>query len=178
MAFNTGHRVNHDACHSLLLLCFPRRFMTRRRLYCWGHGPHAVTNSAGDPMDHGCASHSGGESQPDLAGGHVCAEARNLRQPLVERRTSVPEAVRGASQAAVTGLHRPARTIIPTYRGAIKGRLRALAAHLVQAPALAMAIVTPLLNVTTRIVVGASLALVMDDAPVREQRPVVLIHRG
>ena len=43
----------------------------------------------------------------------------------------VPLAVRGAHEAAVTGLHWPTRTIIPAYRRTIEGRLRALAAHFV-----------------------------------------------
>src|SRR5450759_2398429 len=167
MAFNTGHRVNYDACH-WLLLCFPRRLTARRRWYCCGHRPHAVANRARDPMNHGCARHGGGDSQPDLAGGYVRAEARNCGQPVVERRAGIPEAVRGAAQTAVTGLHRPACTIIPTYRGTIESRFRTLAAHFVQTPAPAMAFVIPFLNVTTSVIVGAPLTLVMDDASVRE----------
>src|ERR1039457_6194437 len=61
MAFNTGHRVNHDACHRLLL-SFPRRLIARRRWYCAGHDPRAVTNSANDPMDNGCAGYGAGHS--------------------------------------------------------------------------------------------------------------------
>src|ERR1035441_3030445 len=142
MAFNTGHRVNYDACH-WLLLSFPRRLTARRRWYCSGDRPH-------------------------LAGGYVGAEARNCGQPVVERRAGIPEAVRGAAQTAVTGLHRPAYTIIPTYRGTIESRLRTLAAHFVQTPAPAMAFVIPFLNVTTSVIVGAPLTLVMDDASVGE----------
>src|SRR5208282_979507 len=105
MAFNTGHRVNHDACHRLLL-SLPRRLIVCRRWYCWRHGPHAVTNGASDPMDHGCASHNGGESQPDLAGGHVCTKAWNRGQPVIERRTGIPETMGGATQTSMTSLHR------------------------------------------------------------------------
>src|SRR5208282_3723988 len=129
-------------------------------------------------MHYGCASHGRGDSQPDLAGGHVCAEARNGGEPVVERRARIPETVRGACQAAVARLDRPTRTIIPTHRGTIESRLWPFAAHLVQAPAPAMAFVIPFLNVTAGVVVGASFALVMDNASVGEERTVELVQCG
>ena len=77
----------------------------------------------------------------------------------------------------------PARTgqLVPSFQrtdGAVEGRFRALAAHLVQAPALAVAFVAPLLHETAGVVVGAALALIVDDAAVGEQRTVVLVERG
>src|SRR5512135_626675 len=138
MAFNARHRVNHDAGHTFLLLFFfPWRLIARRRWLVSRPGPHAVTNGAGDSMDDGSASYGGGHSDSDLACGYICGKTRDLRQSLIERRTSVPETVRSAGQATVTGFDWPARAVVPPHRGAVKGGFRSLATHLIKTPALA-----------------------------------------
>ena len=71
------------------------------------------------------------------------------------------------------GLDRPAGRVVVADRGAVVIRLRTLAAHLEKAPALAMAFVAPGLHIAAGIVVGAALALVVDQLPVGKQRAVV-----
>ena len=75
------------------------------------------------------------------------------------------------------GLHRPACPVVPAHGRAVVGRLRALAAHLVEAPALAVAFVAPVLHVAAGVVMGPALALVVNELSVGEERPVVLVQR-
>ena len=65
---------------------------------------------------------------------------------------------------------RPARAVVPAHVGAVVGRRRALAAHLVEAVALAVALVAPLLDEQPGVEVGPPLALVVDQVAVGEQR--------
>ncbi len=106
------------------------------------------------------------------------AEAGNVGQAVVKRRHVIPEARRGAGDAAVSGADRPTGVIVPLHHRTVEGRRRALAAHLVQTPAFAMPFVAPLGDESAGVVVRAALALIVNDAAVGEQRPVVLIERG
>ncbi len=136
--------------------------------------PDLVANDGADRMRGRQADHRPHGHPADLLGRRLHAEARHVGQPFVERRLVVPEVMRRARDAAVTGLHRPAGAAVPPDRRAVERRLRPLAAHLVEAPAIAGALVIPLLDEAAGVVVRAPLALVVDHVAVGEQRPVVL----
>lgn len=76
----------------------------------------------------------------------------------------------------MSGFHRPARAAIPAYGWTVIGGLRPLAAHLVQAPALAMSLVSPILDKAARVVVRSTLTLIMNDVSVSEQGAVIGIE--
>src|ERR1039458_4031076 len=170
MAFNASHWIDYDACHTVLL-CLLLWFFGPR---C---GPHAVSNRAGDSMNDSRSRYSRCDPDADLLGTDVCPESRNVRQPLVERRLGLPEVVPATADAAVPGLHRPARAIVESHGRAVERCFRAFAPHLVEAPPPAIALVPPLLWVASSIIMRPPLALVVDDPPIGKQRTVVLIHR-
>src|SRR5450755_3458933 len=159
MAFNASHWIDYDACHTLLL-CLLLWFLGP------GCGPPAVSNCAGDSMNDSRSSYSRRDPDADLPGTDVCPESRNVRQPLVERRLGLPEVVPAAADAAVPGLHRPARAVVESHGRAVERCFRAFAPHLVEAPPLAMAFVAPLLCIASGIVMRTPLALVVDDPPI------------
>lgn len=74
--------------------------------------------------------------------------------------------------------NRPAGVVIPLNDWAVKCRRRAFASHLVQAPSLAMSLLAPLGDEPPRIEVRSALALIVNDAAIREQRAIVLIEGG
>src|SRR5208337_4876420 len=86
--------------------------------------------------------------------------------------------MRSAGDATVARFYRPTGSIVPPDGWAVISRLRSLAPHLVKAVALTVTLVAPFLHKTSRIVVRATLALVVDDVAVSEQRAVILIERG
>jgi hypothetical protein len=130
---------------------------------------------ADDLGDHGSGNDSSADPA-DLFGLDVDAEAGNLGQAIVEGRLGVPEAGRGAGNAAVAGFNGPTGGAVPLHAGAVVVGLGAFAAHLVEAPALARALVAPLFNVAAGVVVGAALTLVVDEVAVSEERPAVLVE--
>ena len=65
-------------------------------------------------------------------------------------------------------IHRPTRSIIPADGRTVISGFRTFAAHLIEAIALSVAFVSPLLNKTARIIVSSPLALVMNDVAVSE----------
>ena len=62
--------------------------------------------------------------------------------------------------------------------GQLKVACRSLAAHLVQAPAFAVPFIAPFGDEAAGVVMCAPLALIVDDAAIGEQGPVILIERG
>ena len=125
-------------------------------------GGHAV----GGEHRRGAADDPGAD--PVRRGLH--AESRHGRQAPIERRHRVPEVALGAADAAVSGAHRPARALVPAHHGAVVEGGWALAAHLVEAPAVAVPLVAPLLHELPRVEVGAALAVVVDARAVGEER--------
>src|SRR5450755_341830 len=126
--------------------------------------------------------HQGGDSHDqadaDRLSGRVGTEPGHVGEPTVERARVRPEVVRRAADAGPAGLHRPAGPVVPAHVRTVVSSDRALAAHLVQAITLAVALIAPRLDEQPRVEVRAPLALVVDQVPVGEQRPVVLIERG
>ena len=69
---------------------------------------------ADDLCDHGSGNDSGADPT-DLFGLDVDAETRNLGQAIVEGRLGVPEAGRGAGNAAVAGFNGPTGGAVPLH---------------------------------------------------------------
>ena len=90
----------------------------------------------------------------------------------VGRPHRVPEPGDRAADAAVAGLDRPARPVGEPDGRAVGEGLGALAAHLVEAPALLRPLVAPGHDELAELEVGAPLALVVDEAAVGEERPM------
>src|SRR5487761_2152771 len=122
------------------------------------------------PVGGAQGSHDADETEPDLVGRHVHGEPGRVAQAAVERGHLVPEARHRAADAAVARLDRPARPVVEADRRAVGERLRALAAHLVEAPALAGARVAPRQHVLAGVEVGPPLALVVEELAVGEER--------
>src|ERR1017187_1466920 len=141
-------------------------------------GAHLLPRHAGDSVQAQSRRHAARQHQAERPGIHVPTESRHRWQPLVEGRLGIPEAMRGASDASVARFYGPTGPIVPTDGWAVIGRFRPLASHLVKTVALAVAQVAPLLYKTPGIVMGAALALVVDNVAVSEQRAVKLIERG
>lgn len=127
--------------------------------------------------------HSGGggdradDRQADLLGRGVHAEALHVGDLLVERARGRPEVLRTTADAAGAGLDGPARPAVEAHVRAVHGGGRAFAAHLVEAVALAVPLVAPLFDELPGVEVRPPLTLVVDQVPVREQRPAVLVER-
>src|SRR5664280_363507 len=83
-----------------------------------------------------------------------------------------------AADARVADADRPgAGDLAERLQRAVGVRHRTLAPHLVQAPPLAMALVAELLHEATRIEVRPPRAVLVDDAPVGEARPPLVVER-
>src|SRR6266702_2946936 len=90
------------------------------------------------------------------------AEAAHVRQRAIERRHGIPEAGLRAADAAMPNADGPVGRIVPLNDGTVILGGRSLAAHLVEAPALPMALIAPLLHKLTGVVVRAARAVVMN----------------
>src|SRR5271165_1796969 len=178
MALDAGHGIYNNACHKSLLGLDGLIWVGFLVFRGSGFPARAIANRAGDSVNDGCAGDSACQDQANLSRGDIHAEARNLRQPFIERRLSIPEAVRGTGEATVPGFHGPTGLVVPSHVWAIESGLGPFAAHFVEAPSPAMSFVSPFLGVSTGIVMGTALALVVDDAAVGEQRAVIMIHGG
>src|SRR5579864_1744448 len=170
MAFNTSHWIDYDTCHTFLL-CLLLYF-----LGSWG-SPHAVPDCARDAMDGCCSRDRRSDPDPDLPGADVCSKSRHIRETFIKWRFSLPEVVPSAADAAMARLHGPTGAIVKAHGRAVERCLRAFAPHLVEAPATPVSFVTPLLHVAAGVEVSTPLALIVDDASISKERPVVLIHR-
>ena len=118
------------------------------------------------------------------------AEPADVGQPVVERRHRVPEVRLGAADAGMPGADRPAGAGVPLEDRAGREGRRALASHLIEAPALPGRLVVELLDELAGVEVGAPRALVVDARAVGEEgapfgielgQPVegeVVDHRG
>jgi hypothetical protein len=129
-------------------------------------------------VDYGCAGDSSRDAEPDLTCPNIHAKSRNAGQPIVERRTGIPEAVRSAGQAPVTGFYRPARAIVPAHRRTIECCLWAFAAHLVKAPTPAMPFIAPFLYKAAGVIVRTAFALIVDNPAIGKKRTMELINGG
>jgi hypothetical protein len=138
--------------------------------------PNSVSHRTNNSMNEGGGRDRTGYDQPDFASRDIHAEARHLRQPLIKRRLGIPETARSACQTAVACFHRPTSLIIPAHVRAVESCLRPLATHLVETPALAVSLVSPLLHVTAGVIMSAAFALIMNKAPIGKQRPMILVR--
>ena len=140
-------------------------------------GATPIANKFANSVSRSGDGHSADDSPADLAYRYIHAKSRRLRQTFIKRRFRIPEARRRARNATMTSLYRPAGGIIEAHGRAVIVCLRTLAAHLVQAPSLAMSLISPVLYKAPGIVVRATLTLVMDDLPVSKQWTIVRIER-
>src|SRR5579875_521861 len=134
------------------------------------------THEAPLGMRRGKRSNSTYHAPSDLFRANIYSETRHLWQWFVERRHSVPEAVRRAGDTAVPRLYRPTRSAIPANGGAVVRGVRPLAAHLVKTPSFTAALVSPFLHEFSSVVVGTAFALVVDDLPIGEKRSIVPVE--
>src|SRR5208337_3020250 len=176
MALDAGHGIYNNACHKSLLGLDGLIWFGFLVFRGPGFPARAIANRAGDSVNDGCAGDGTCQDQANLSGGDIHAEARYLRQALIERRLGIPEAVRGTGEATVSGFHGPTGLVVPTHVRAVEVSLRPFTAHFVETPSPAMSFVSPFLDISSGIVIGAALALVVDDAAVSEQWAVILIH--
>src|SRR5271165_3289877 len=172
--FNPGYGVDYNAGHLLILLDNNLFFGFLRLGAC---RMHVTANRVTDSVCRRCGGNRSNNGPADLARGYIDAKAGRAGQPVVERGFRVPEARRGTGDAAMAGLDRPACAIVPPHSRTVIGCFRTLAAHFVETPPFAVSLVAPGLHVAARIVVGAPLALVMNNLPIGKERPVVRIER-
>src|ERR1035441_10522024 len=135
-------------------------------------GAHLLPRHAGDSVQAQSRRHAARQHQAERPGIHVHTESRHRWQPLVKGRLGIPKAMRSAGDASVARFYRPTGPIVPAHGRAVISRFRPLASHLVKTVALPVAFVAPLLYKAPRIVVGAALALVVDNVAVSKERRV------
>src|SRR5580658_4265882 len=162
VAFDACNWINNDACHLLSLW----RCAVLLRDGRWGFGMMPVGDGVPDAVRQSGGGDPAHEGPTNLTCSDVHAESGRMRQAFVEWRFGVPKARGRAGDAAVTRLDWPTGGVVPADCGAVEVSFGAFAAHLVETPPLAMALVAPLLHITTRIVVRAAFALVVNDLPV------------
>ncbi len=123
---------------------------------------------------HGSADHSGRRAA-DLVGVGLDAELVDVGEAVVER-ALVPKAIFRAADAAVAGLDREARALVPSRRraGVVGGRT--LATDLVETIALARGFVVLGLDELAGIEVWAAVALVVDTLAVEHLRPALAVQ--
>src|SRR5512136_982206 len=113
----------------------------------------------------------------DLIGVFLHAELMDGRKTLVER-ALVPESFFRTTDAAMAGLDRERNAAVPAHRRAgVVGR-RSLAAHLVEAIALARRLVVPFLDELARVEMRAAVAFVVDALRIKHLRPTLTIKLG
>src|SRR6266487_4879619 len=127
---------------------------------------------------HSCEGcHGTNDAKTDFFSGRFNAKAAYVRQRLIERRHGIPEAGLRAADTAMPDADGPVRAIVPLdARAVIVGR-GPFAPHLVEAPALLVTFITPLLHKLTGIVVRAARAIIVNAVAVGKQRSPQVISR-
>src|SRR5438034_7005872 len=105
------------------------------------------------------------------------AELLDVGQAVVEA-TLVPEVLLRAADAAVPRLDRERRTLVPAHGGAGVISRRTLAAHLVEAIALARVLVVEGLDELSRVEVRPAIAFVVDALAVECLGPPLTVEVG
>src|SRR5512136_840251 len=116
--------------------------------------------------------HADGGPEPHLVDARGDTEPGHALEVRVERRHLVPEVGLRAADAGMAAADRPVGASVPPDVRAVLERDRALAAHLVEAVARAVALVAPRLHVLAGVEVGTPLAVVVDRLAVGEERTV------
>src|SRR5271165_1944163 len=102
-------------------------------------------------LNHTVCNHARGgkarKAQADWVDVASDIEARDLREPLIERCHRVPEIRFCAANAGMAAADRPVRALVPSDHGAILRRGRTFAPHLIEALALAVRCIAPSFNV-------------------------------
>src|SRR5208283_1395200 len=121
------------------------------------------------------AADHAGRGEADLVGVMLDAELLDVGQTLVER-ALVPETLLGTADAAVARLNGEGHAAVPAHgRAGVVGR-RTLAAHLVQAIALARVLVVPFLDELPRVEVRTAIAFVVDALGIEHLRPPLAVE--
>ena len=107
--------------------------------------------------------------EPDRIDPAAHVEAVDIGEPLVEWRHRVPEIRLGATDAGMSAADRPVGALVPLDDRTVLRSRRPLAAHLVEAVAMAMRFVAPGLYVLSGVEMCAPLAIVMDCLAVGEE---------
>src|SRR5471030_1210368 len=142
MALDARNRIDHNACHLVLL----RWAGPLADLVCSGFRSAPVTNDAGDAVSRGCNGDCSDNGPANFAHRNIHAEAGRMRKPLVEWRLRIPKARRGAGDAAVARFDGPTCAAVPLHRGAIEIGFGTFAPHFVKAPAFARTLIVPFLH--------------------------------
>ena len=122
-------------------------------------------------------AHHGRGDQADLVGVGLDAELVDVVEALVER-PLVPETVLRTADAAVARLDREGHAVVPAHGGAGVVGGRPLAAHLVEAEALARVLVVPLLDELAGVEMRAAVAFVVDALRIEHLRPALAVEFG
>ena len=182
MPFDPGDGIDDDVRHdwppffsSVGPGAGPPRPVSRAAGWCSGVAPALAEGH--DAVGGEGRAHADRGPEPDLVDARADAEAGHARQVLVEGRHLVPEVRLGAADAGVAAADRPVGALVPADVRAVLEGDRALAAHLVEAVAGAVALVAPGLDVLAGVEVRAPLAVVVDRLAVGEQRPAARVER-
>ncbi|MPM14565.1 hypothetical protein SDC9_60929 [bioreactor metagenome] len=134
----------------------------------------ALQRGDGGMHRHGAAD-DGGRGAADLVGVGLDAELLDVGQPVIER-ALIPEPVFRAADAAVPRLDREGHAVVPAHRraGVVGGR--PLAAHLVEAIALARIFVVPVLDELAGVEMRPAIALVVDALAVEHRRAALTVE--
>ncbi len=147
----------------------------------WAHSSRRccarLADGRADGMDGGQPGDGANDADAHLLGGRPRRQSPARWQRAIEGRHRVPEFRLRAADAAVADADRPVGAVVPLDLGAVVVRRGAFAAHLVEAPALLVALVAPLLDELAGVVVRAARAGIVDAVAVREERTVQLVGR-
>ncbi|CAM2154325.1 hypothetical protein PT2222_300026 [Paraburkholderia tropica] len=137
---------------------------------------HGALDRADDRMRGDGRARHAGDAHADAVGVLLDAELVDVDHAVVER-ALVPEAVFGAAETAVARLDRERHAVVPAHRraGVVGGR--ALAAHLVEAVALARAFVVPAFDELARVEVRTPVAFVVNALAVEHLRAALAVER-
>src|SRR5208337_1372661 len=158
MPFNASNGINNDACSH------------RAPLFAFVAGGRSVVhmNLAGILADDGrdevgtnSNDGSGTEDFADRIGSGINAGNHDVGKPLIEGAV-VPETGFAAADAAMAGADGEGNAIVPFKRGAGIVGCWTAAAHFVEAPALASAVVVPGLDELAGVEEGAAVALIVN----------------
>src|ERR1019366_4061036 len=121
--------------------------------------------------------HEAGQTESNRIYPAANIEACDVREPLIERRHRVPEIRFGATDTRMAAANRPVGTLVPAHlRAVLRGR-GPLAAHLVEAMALAMRLIAPAFHILPGIEVRSPLTIVVDGLAIGKERTPILIER-
>src|SRR5512145_2333381 len=135
-----------------------------------------LVDARGDRMRRDTRRRAHRQAEPDGVRGTLDGEPAHVGQAAVERGHRVPEPALGATDARVARADGPAGARVPLEDRAGGERRRALAAHVIQAPALAGALIVERLDVLAGVEVRAPLALIVDPGAVREHRAAISVE--